>query len=60
VDAPSLEAHKDGLDGALGILTCWVEALPIGEDWEWKIFEIPSNTSHSMIPRFYVHCGQLS
>ena len=32
-DAPSLEAFKDGLDGALGSLTWWMAALLMAEGW---------------------------
>ena len=45
--APSLEALKAGLDGALGNLSCWV-ALPKVESWSSMIFEIPSNPNSSM------------
>ena len=33
VDAPSLEAFKARLDGALSSLVWWLASLPIAEDW---------------------------
>ena len=33
VDAPSLEALKDRLDGALGSLIWWVASLPMAGGW---------------------------
>ena len=38
VDAPSLEAFKVGLDGALGSLSWWVAALPMAGDLSWVGF----------------------
>lgn len=38
VDTLFLEAFKSSLDGILGILTWWVEALPMAWDWNWMIF----------------------
>jgi len=50
--APSLEALKEGLDGALGSLSHWV-ALPMAGGWDWMGFKVSSNPSHSMISWFY-------
>ena len=47
VGAPSPEALKAGLDGALGSLSCWV-ALPTAGGWDWVGFEVPSNPNYSM------------
>jgi len=45
--------HPWGLDGALGsliqCLTEWLATLPVAESWNWVIFEVPSDSSHSMI-----------
>jgi len=49
VGAPSLEALKATLDGALGSLSCWVAALPTAEGWNWMGFVVPSNPNHPMI-----------
>ena len=49
VGAPSLEAFKPRLDGALGSLSCWVAALPMEGVWNWIGFMVPSNPNHSMI-----------
>ena len=49
VAVPSLKTFKARLDGALGSLIWWVAALPMAEGWNWMIFKVPSNLSHSMI-----------
>ena len=49
MDAPSLEVFKARLDGALGHLNCWEVFLPIAGGWNWKVFRVPSNPSHSVI-----------
>ena len=49
VGAPSLEALKATLDGALGSLSCWVAALPTAQGWGWVGFEVPSNPNRSVI-----------
>ena len=46
VNAPSLEAFKVGLDGALGSLIWWVATSLRQEAWKWVV---PSNPT-----RFYV------
>ena len=48
-EAPSLEALKARLDGALGSLIRWVTALPMEQGWGWVGFEVPSNPSRSVI-----------
>jgi len=35
VDAPSLQAFKARLDGALGSLGCWLVTLHIAGGWNW-------------------------
>ena len=50
VGVPSLGAFKARLDGALGILSWFVAALPTAGGWNWMIFKVPSNPNHSMIP----------
>ena len=47
VGAPSLEAVKARLDGALGSLSWWKAALPMVGSW--MIFKVSSNTNHSGI-----------
>lgn len=49
VDAPSLEVLKAGLDGALGTLGWWLAALPMASSWNWVVFKLPTNPSHSVI-----------
>ena len=54
---PSLEVFNNSVDGALSSLD-WnqmrrSEALPVVEGRSFMILEVPSNPSHSMIPRFY-------
>ena len=49
VDAPSLEAFKARLDGALGSLTYWVAALRMVGGWNWMGCKVPSNSSHPVI-----------
>jgi len=48
VGAPSVDALKSMLEGALGSLSWWVAALPMAEGWKLMGFKIPSNLSHSM------------
>ena len=43
------EAFKARLDGILGSLTWWLATLPMGGGWNWVIFKVPSNQSHSVI-----------
>ena len=50
VGAPSLEAFKTSLDGALGSLTWWLATLPVARGWNQMVFKTFSNLSHSMIP----------
>ena len=50
--APSLEILQARLDRALGSLIWWGAALSIAGGWNWVIFKVPSNLSHSMIPWF--------
>mgnify|MGYP001855108949 CR=1 FL=1 len=50
VDAPSLEAFKARLDGALSNLVWREVSLSIAEGWNWMILKVPSNPNHSMIP----------
>jgi len=47
--APSLEALKARLDGALGSLIQWVAALLIAGGWNWVGFKVPPNPNHSVI-----------
>jgi len=47
--APSVEALKARLDGALGSLSWWEAALPMAEGWGWLGCELPSNPNHSRI-----------
>ena len=58
--APSLEALKARLDGALGSLRWWGAALPLAGGWGWVGFNIISNPSHSVILWLlwaaYSHC----
>ena len=49
VNAPSLEAFKARLDGALGSLSWWVAALPMAGDWNWVGCNVLSNSNHSTI-----------
>ena len=35
-------------DGALGSLNWWV-ALPVTGSWNWMVFKVPSNLSHSVV-----------
>ena len=43
VGAPSLEAFKARLDGALGSLSCWVAALPTAEGrYGWALRFLPT------------------
>ena len=48
-DAPSLEAFKARMDGALGSLTWWMAALPASAGWNWMGFKVPSDVSRSTI-----------
>ena len=57
VGAPSLEMLKTRLDGALDSLSWWGAASPWQRDWNWLIFEIPSNLIHSVITTVLIsHC----
>ena len=49
VGAPSLEALKAILDGALGSLIWWVIVLLTAGDWDWVGFKVPSSPSNSVI-----------
>ena len=51
VGAPSLEALRARLDGALGSLSCWVAALPMAGGWGCVGFKVPSSQSCFMILR---------
>jgi len=53
VGAPSLEALKARLDGALGGLRWWAATLPTASFWSLMIFKVPSNLSHSMTLRIH-------
>jgi len=49
VDAPTLEAFKVRLNGALSNVV-WREVfLPIAGGWNCLILKVPSNPNHSMI-----------
>ena len=50
VDALPVEMFKAMLNGALGSLSWWVDALPMAGGWNWMVFDVPSKPSHSMIP----------
>ena len=53
VDAPSLEALKARLDGAVSSLGLGgVPAYSRG--WDWVSFKVPSNPNHSIPLSFYV------
>ena len=49
VDAPSLEAFKARLDGALGSLGCWLATLHIAGGWNWMSVVVLFNPGHSKI-----------
>ena len=49
VDAPSLEAFKARLDGAVSNLVKREVSLPIAGGWNYVILKVPSNPNHSMI-----------
>jgi len=49
VDSPFLEVFRARLDGALGSLIWWVASSPQQEGWNWVMFKVPSNQSHSII-----------
>jgi len=49
VDAPSLEAFKARLDGALSNLVLREVSLPIAGGWNLMILKVPSNRNLSMI-----------
>jgi len=44
VDAPSLEAFKARLDGALSSLSWWLVFLPMAGAWNCKIHSNPSDS----------------
>jgi len=48
-DAPSLEAFKTRLDGALSNLIWWVLSLPIAGELELDDCKVPFNPNHPMI-----------
>ena len=48
VGAPSLEAFKARLDGALANLVWWEVSLPMTGGWNWMIFKVPSNPNLSV------------
>jgi len=52
VGAPSLEAFKDRLDGALENLSWWVAALPLAGSWNWMGLSVPSNPILSSLPYY--------
>ena len=49
VDAPSMEAFKARLDGAVSNLVWWEVSLPIAGGWNYMILNVPSNPNHSMV-----------
>ena len=49
VDAPSLEAFKARLDGAVSNLVQWELSLPIEGGLELDDLKVPSNPNHFMI-----------
>jgi len=49
VGAMSLEMCKARWDGSVGSLIWWEAALPTAECWNWVDFQVPSNSSHSLI-----------
>jgi len=48
VDAPSLEAFKARLDGALGSLVCWLVTLHIAGGWNWMGIVVLFSPGHPM------------
>jgi len=55
--APFLEAFRARWDGTLGSLSWWGAALPVAWHWEWVIFKVPSNLSHSVTQWVYEIVG---
>ena len=51
--APTLEAPKAGLYGALGSLSWWGAALPMAGGWGWVGFKVPLEARYSVILQFY-------
>ena len=49
VDAPSLEAFKASLDGAVINLVYREVSLPTAGGWNQMILKVPSDPNHSMI-----------
>ena len=49
VDAPSLEALKARLDGAVSSLG-YGRCPCLQQGWDWVSFKVPSNPNHSTIP----------
>jgi len=49
VGAPSMEAFKARLDGAVSNLVWWEVSLPIAGGWNYMILNVPSNPNHSMV-----------
>jgi len=56
-DGPSLAVFKARLHGAVSNLVWWKVSLPMAGGWNWKIFKLPSNPNHSMIPLTQTECG---
>jgi len=48
-EAPTLEALKARLDGAVSNLVWREVSLPIAGGWNQVILKVPSNPNHSMI-----------
>jgi len=51
VGTPFLEVPRVRLDEVLGSLMLWGHPCPWQEGWNWLIFKVPFNKSHSMILR---------
>ena len=49
MDAPSLEAFKARLNGAVSNLVWWEVSLPIAGGCNYMILNVPSNPNHSMV-----------
>jgi len=48
VDAPSLQAFKARLEGALGSLVCWLATLHIAGGWNWRSTVVLFNPGRSV------------
>jgi len=46
---PSLKVIEARLDGALGSLSWWGSTSPQQRGWSWVIFEVLSNSHHSVM-----------